>query len=86
MLLAACSRHHTEHGKLGMCPSRAAPWFLSVLRPSGGTKTIVKDPLGHTLEVVESDSVEDGKDVHLTLDHTIYRFFLDNARPAILTL
>lgn len=45
--------------------------FDQVLRGAGGTKTIVKDPLGHTLEVVESDSVEDGKDVHLTLDHTI---------------
>ncbi|MEX0815978.1 MAG: penicillin-binding protein 2, partial [Gaiellales bacterium] len=45
--------------------------FDQILRGTGGTKTIVKDPLGHTLEVVESDSVEDGKDVHLTLDHTI---------------
>lgn len=56
VLLGACSRH---------------PYFLSVLRGSGGTTTIVEDPLRHTLEVVESDSVEDGKDVHLTLDHTI---------------
>jgi cell division protein FtsI/penicillin-binding protein 2 len=41
------------------------------LRGSPGEKTVVKDPVGHTIEVVDSEPVEDGTDVHLTLDHTI---------------
>lgn len=44
-----------------------------LLRGRAGTKTVVKDPLGHALEVVDSAAVEDGSDVYLTLDHTIQR-------------
>ena len=36
-----------------------------------GEKTIVKDPFGRTLEVVDSKAGEDGKDVYLTVDHSI---------------
>jgi cell division protein FtsI (penicillin-binding protein 3) len=36
-----------------------------------GSKTIVRDPLGHTLEVVENEAVRDGRDAYLTLDHSI---------------
>lgn len=36
-----------------------------------GDKTVVRDPLGHTLEVIEKEPVEQGRDVHLTLDHSI---------------
>ncbi|MGH3091597.1 MAG: peptidoglycan D,D-transpeptidase FtsI family protein [Gaiellaceae bacterium] len=37
----------------------------------GGSKTIVRDPFGRTLQVTDSEPVRDGHDVHLTLDHTI---------------
>ncbi|HYY75940.1 MAG TPA: penicillin-binding protein 2 [Gaiellaceae bacterium] len=36
-----------------------------------GSKTIVRDPFGRTLQVIDSEPVEDGRDVHLTIDHTI---------------
>jgi cell division protein FtsI/penicillin-binding protein 2 len=36
-----------------------------------GDKTVVEDPFGRTLDVVESTPRSDGKDVFLTLDHTI---------------
>ena len=36
-----------------------------------GSKTIVRDPFGRTLQVVDSKPVRDGRDVYLTLDHTI---------------
>jgi cell division protein FtsI (penicillin-binding protein 3) len=36
-----------------------------------GEKTIVKDPFGRTLEVVDSRPGTDGKNVYLTLDHSI---------------
>ncbi|MDQ4029456.1 MAG: penicillin-binding protein 2 [Actinomycetota bacterium] len=36
-----------------------------------GRKTIVKDPAGRSLEVVEHVPEREGKDVYLTLDHTI---------------
>jgi cell division protein FtsI (penicillin-binding protein 3) len=36
-----------------------------------GEKTIVKDPFGRTLEVVDSKPGTDGKNVYLTLDHSI---------------
>jgi cell division protein FtsI (penicillin-binding protein 3) len=36
-----------------------------------GEKTIVKDPFGRTLEVVGSKPRADGKDVYLTVDHTL---------------
>ena len=36
-----------------------------------GEKTIVKDPFGRTLQVVDSKPGSDGKNVYLTLDHSI---------------
>ena len=41
------------------------------LAGEGGSKTIVRDPFGRTLQVIDSEPVEDGRDVHLTIDHTI---------------
>ncbi|HEX2045342.1 MAG TPA: penicillin-binding protein 2 [Gaiellaceae bacterium] len=45
--------------------------YDAVLAGEGGSKTIVRDPFGRTLQVIESDPVRDGRDVHLTIDHTI---------------
>jgi cell division protein FtsI (penicillin-binding protein 3) len=36
-----------------------------------GSKTIVRDPFGRTLETIQSRPVHDGRDVYLTIDHTI---------------
>ena len=36
-----------------------------------GSKTIVRDPFGRTLQVIESEPVRDGRDVYLTIDNTI---------------
>jgi cell division protein FtsI (penicillin-binding protein 3) len=36
-----------------------------------GEKTIVKDPFGRTLEVVDSKPGTDGKNIYLTIDHSI---------------
>jgi cell division protein FtsI/penicillin-binding protein 2 len=43
----------------------------TTLTGSRGEKTIVKDPFGRTLEVVDSKPGNDGKDVYLTIDHSI---------------
>jgi cell division protein FtsI (penicillin-binding protein 3) len=42
-----------------------------VLTGQTGEKTIVKDPFGRTLEVVSSKARSDGRDVYLTIDHTL---------------
>jgi cell division protein FtsI/penicillin-binding protein 2 len=42
-----------------------------VLTGNTGEKTIVKDPFGRTLEVVGSKPRTDGRDIHLTIDHTL---------------
>jgi cell division protein FtsI (penicillin-binding protein 3) len=36
-----------------------------------GSKTIVRDPFGRTIDVVESNPVQNGKDVFLTVDNTL---------------
>ncbi|MET1010129.1 MAG: penicillin-binding protein 2 [Gaiellaceae bacterium] len=36
-----------------------------------GSKTIVRDPFGRTIDVVDADQVQNGRDVVLTVDHTI---------------
>src|SRR5919106_4368660 len=41
------------------------------LAGKAGRKTIVKDPVGRALEVVEHVPEREGRDVYLTLDHTI---------------
>ena len=43
------------------------------LAGSDGEKTIVRDPLGHELSVVESKEAVDGRDVRLTIDNTLQR-------------
>jgi cell division protein FtsI (penicillin-binding protein 3) len=43
----------------------------SVLAGRDGSKTIVRDPFGRTLQEIDSKPVQDGRDVYLTLDHTI---------------
>jgi cell division protein FtsI (penicillin-binding protein 3) len=42
-----------------------------VLSGRTGEKTIVKDPFGRTLKVVDSKAVTEGRDVYLTVDRTI---------------
>jgi cell division protein FtsI (penicillin-binding protein 3) len=42
-----------------------------VLRGEDGSKTIVKDPFGRRLGVLETEPRRDGRDVWLTIDHTI---------------
>jgi len=36
-----------------------------------GSETIVRDPLGRTIDVVSSEPAREGRDVFLTIDHTI---------------
>jgi cell division protein FtsI/penicillin-binding protein 2 len=38
-----------------------------------GEKTIVRDPLGHELSVVDSKEAVDGRDIRLTIDNTLQR-------------
>jgi cell division protein FtsI/penicillin-binding protein 2 len=40
-----------------------------VLGGVDGEKTVVRDPIGHELEVVDSKDAEDGQDVYLTIDN-----------------
>ena len=42
-----------------------------VLAGENGSKTVVRDPLGHALQVVASEAPQEGRDVFLTLDHTL---------------
>jgi cell division protein FtsI (penicillin-binding protein 3) len=42
-----------------------------VLAGEAGSKTIVKDPFGRAIEVLESQPEREGRDVHLTIDHHI---------------
>jgi cell division protein FtsI (penicillin-binding protein 3) len=42
-----------------------------VLRGRGGSKTVVKDPFGRTFDVIDSQPSRDGRDIWLTIDHTI---------------
>jgi cell division protein FtsI (penicillin-binding protein 3) len=44
-----------------------------VLAGTAGEKTIVRDPFGHALDVVEAKDAKDGRDVQLTIDNTIQR-------------
>jgi cell division protein FtsI (penicillin-binding protein 3) len=42
-----------------------------VLAGVSGSKTIVRDPFGRTIDVLESEQVRDGRDVFLTIDQTL---------------
>jgi cell division protein FtsI (penicillin-binding protein 3) len=43
------------------------------LRGENGEKTIVRDPVGHELDVVNEEDAKDGSDVYLTIDNTLQR-------------
>jgi cell division protein FtsI/penicillin-binding protein 2 len=43
----------------------------AVLAGQDGSKTIVRDPFGRTLDVVESKPVRNGRDVYLTVDNSL---------------
>ena len=43
------------------------------LAGSSGTRTVLHDPLGRTVDVVEATEARDGADVHLTIDSTLQR-------------
>ncbi len=43
------------------------------LRGRDGKKTVVRDPLGHALNVIDEDKAVDGSDVYLTIDNTLQR-------------
>jgi cell division protein FtsI (penicillin-binding protein 3) len=38
-----------------------------------GSETVVRDPFGRRIEVVDSEPVENGRNAHLTLDHSLQR-------------
>jgi cell division protein FtsI (penicillin-binding protein 3) len=44
-----------------------------VLAGKDGSETIVRDPFGRRIEVVDSEQVRNGRDVYLTLDHSLQR-------------
>jgi cell division protein FtsI/penicillin-binding protein 2 len=45
--------------------------YNEVLSGLDGRETIVRDPFGRLLDVVEARPVREGKDIHLTLDHRL---------------
>jgi cell division protein FtsI (penicillin-binding protein 3) len=47
--------------------------FDDVLAGRDGRKTIVRDPMGHALDVVDAEDARDGRDIHLTIDNTLQR-------------
>ncbi len=47
--------------------------FDDVLAGAAGERTIVRDPFGHALDVVEAKEATNGSDVQLTIDSTIQR-------------
>jgi len=53
------------------------------LRGRAGRETVIKDPLGRVLDVLNSVSERDGHDVFLTIDHTIQAEAEDALRMAV---
>ena len=45
--------------------------YDEVLAGEDGSKTIVRDPFGRTLDEVESKPVRNGRDIHLTVDNSL---------------
>ena len=43
----------------------------AVLAGKPGSETVVKDPFGRAIDVVQESPPREGRDVHLTIDHTI---------------
>jgi cell division protein FtsI (penicillin-binding protein 3) len=56
-----------------------------VLRGTIGTETVIKDPLGRTVDVLHSVPERDGRGVYLTIDHTIQAYAEDRLRSAVST-
>ena len=67
-----------DHGLAGMELSRE-----STLRGRQGRETVIKDPLGRVLDVLNSVPEHDGHDVYLTIDHTIQAEAEDALRTAV---
>jgi len=44
-----------------------------VLAGKDGSETVIRDPFGRRIEVVDSKQVENGRNVYLTLDHSLQR-------------
>jgi cell division protein FtsI/penicillin-binding protein 2 len=53
------------------------------LRGHPGRETVIKDPLGRVLDVLNSAPERDGHDVYLTIDHTIQSEAEDALRTAV---
>ena len=47
--------------------------FDRSLGGAAGRRTIVRDPFGHALSVIDATEPRDGRDLRLTLDHTLQR-------------
>jgi cell division protein FtsI (penicillin-binding protein 3) len=47
--------------------------FDKVLAGHDGSETIIRDPFGRRIDVVDATPVKNGRDVHLTLDHSLQR-------------
>jgi cell division protein FtsI (penicillin-binding protein 3) len=45
--------------------------YDDILAGADGSKTIVRDPFGRTIDVLEANQVRNGRDVFLTLDHSL---------------
>ncbi len=67
-----------DHGLAGMELAREG-----TLRGHPGRETVIKDPLGRVLDVLNSQAERDGHDVYLTIDHTIQAEAEDALRTAV---
>src|SRR5581483_5291051 len=67
-----------DHGLAGMELAREG-----TLRGRPGRETVIKDPLGRVLDVLNSAPERDGHDVYLTIDHTIQAEAEDALRSAV---
>jgi cell division protein FtsI/penicillin-binding protein 2 len=56
----------------------------STLTGRAGSETVIKDPLGRVVDVLDSVPERDGHDVFLTIDHTIQSEAEDALRAAVL--
>src|SRR5581483_4081528 len=68
-----------DRGLAGMELSREG-----TLRGHPGRETVIKDPFGRVLDVLNSAPERDGHDVYLTIDHTIQAEAEDALRTAVL--
>jgi cell division protein FtsI (penicillin-binding protein 3) len=47
--------------------------FDDVLAGKDGSETVIRDPFGRRIDVIDSKQVRNGRDVYLTLDHSLQR-------------